>query len=594
MKSTLVFIRIVQLIVVMLALVAALVLGFGLVPLARAQTDIYVRPLGDDVICNGTVDVDHSVGVEPNCAVQTIQRGIDLVNSGGTVHVAGGTYVEDLIIAQSLVLAGTGQGSTTILPATNVPTCTVESSSLCNPTYDATSMCIIQAPNVTIHDLTLDGNNPSLNSGVIVNGVDVDARNGIIGDYYVAVPNNLSVYNVTVQNVYLRGIYGTGMVHVTGLDFDDNVVSNVAGDPANSAGMMFYNATGSMVNNTVADTQLGLLCFWGSNCVIQNNTVTDAQRAGITVARNLVATGGISVSGNTITGGQRGIEVYRQDTPLTVSGNTVNDATVGIVIGGQSNNPLIVNNEVDGSGAAGFVNGIRVETDGHGGQADQDTSATLRDNDIYNTNYGVALRSGSGLAVTAALDNNLIDGTSTSGVDIGGPGSFDVTLGDSLATANTFSNTGGFLVRLFNAADDVPAYFNDWGITDLTAIEADIWHQPDDAALGEVIYFGLTAEAAPTNVEPDGIESATITATLTGLYNLENHLIDFATDRGALSSASDTTASDGTATTSITSNSPGNATIIAAAGYKDATTTVRFGDQSVYLPLIQKSFTPAP
>jgi hypothetical protein len=61
-----------------------------------------------------------------------------------------------------------------------------------------------------------------------------------------------------------------------------------------------------------------------------------------------------------------------------------------------------------------------------------------------------------------------------------------------------------------------------------------------------------------------------------------------------LSTASDTTASDGTATTSITSVSPGDATIIAAAGYKDATTSVRFGGETIYLPLIQKDFTPAP
>jgi hypothetical protein len=584
MKSTRVFTKFVQLTIVGLALVAGLMLISG--PVAKAQaTTWYV----DDDTCPGTGD--GSIG-DPFCS---IQDAIDAASDGDTIDVTDGTYVEDLIVDKSLTVSGAGQGSTTILPATNVPTCTVEALTLCYPTYDATSMCIIQAPNVTIHDLTLDGNNPSLNSGVFVNGVDVDARNGIIGDFYVAAPNNLSVYNVTVENVYLRGIYGTGKVHVTGLDFHDNVVSNVAGDQGTSVGMMFWDATGSMVDNTVADTQRGLSCFQGSNCVIQNNTVTDAQKVGITVARNLVATGGISVSGNTITGGRWGIEVYRQDTPLTVSGNTVNATTVGIVVGGQSNNPLIVNNEVDGSGAAGFVTGIRVETDGHTGLADQDTSATLRDNDIYNTDYGVALRSGTGLAVTAALDNNLIDGTSTSGVDIGGPGSLDVTLGDSLATSNTFSNTGGFLVRLLNAADDVPAYFNDWGITDLTAIEADIWHQPDNAALGEVLYFGLTAEAAPTNVEPDGIESATITATLTGLYaGLENHLVTFSTDLGTLSSLSDATGPDGTATTSITSASPGQATITAEAGYKDDQAIVNFGGQTIYLPLIRKNFSPAP
>jgi hypothetical protein len=587
MKNTLVFTRIAQLVVVTLALVAALVLSFGLVPLVRAQTDIFVRPLGDDFNCNGTVDVDHSGGVEPDCAVQTIQKGLELVNAGGTVHVAAGTYVEDLVISKTLTLAGAGQLNTTILAATNVPTCTDETSSLCS--YNATSMCIVQAPNVTIHDLTLDGNNPTLNSGVVVNGVDVDARNGIIGDYSVAAPSNLTVYSVTVENIYLRGIYGTGVLHVTGLDFHDNVVRNVAGDQFNSAGIMFWNGTGSMADNTVEDTQRGLFCIWGSNCVVQNNTVTNAAQAGISIGRNLVATGGISVTGNTISGGGlMGIEVYYQGTPLAVTGNTIDDATVGIAVGGRSTNPLIADNQIDG-GSAASATGIAVETSGHGSQ-DQNTSATLRDNEIYNTNYGVGLYAGAGLDLTAVLDSNLIDNTIISSVDINGPGSLDVTLGDSMAAANTFRNTGGLLVRLANAADDVPARYNDWGVTALADIETDIHHQPDNAALGEVLYYGLAAEAVPTIVEPDGIASATITATLSGLFEPENHVVDFATSLGTLSSASDTTAADGTASTSITSASPGKATIIASAGYKDATTTVRFGGQAIFLPIIQKVF----
>jgi hypothetical protein len=218
-------------------------------------------------------------------------------------------------------------------------------------------------------------------------------------------------------------------------------------------------------------------------------------------------------------------------------------------------------------------------------------------NDIYDTVFGVALgASDTSKAVTADLEGNMIDGTIAGGsaVHISGPGSSDVTLGGSLATANTFTGTNGFLVQLVNAADDVPAHFNDWGVTGLTAIENKVVHWKNNPALGEVIYYGLTADAAPSNVEPDGISSATIIATLTGLYAPKDHLVTFATSLGTLSSPSDTTASDGTATTSITSSSPGQATIIANAGYKADTTFVTFGGQNIYLPLIQKNFTPAP
>jgi hypothetical protein len=67
---------------------------FAFVQAAQAATPIYVRPGGDDVNCNGTADVDYSGSGGPGlaCAVQTIHQGIALVDAGGTVNVADGTY----------------------------------------------------------------------------------------------------------------------------------------------------------------------------------------------------------------------------------------------------------------------------------------------------------------------------------------------------------------------------------------------------------------------------------------------------------------------------------------------------------------------
>jgi hypothetical protein len=570
MKKSHTYIKIIQLVVVALALVAGLVLIFGLTPLAHAQTDIYVRLDGNDVFCDGTADAPYPGSGGPGlpCAVRTIQKGISLVDPGGAVHVAAGTYVEDLIVDKSLILAGAGQGSTILHPATKVPTCTT-TSSLCN--YAATSMCIIRAENVTIHDLTLDGNNPSLTSRVRVNGVDVDARNGIIGDHYVLAPDNLTVYSVTVENVYWRGIYGAGNAHITGLDFHDNVVRNVAG-LGHSAAIAFWEGAGSMVGNTVEDAARGLQCEFRSGCLIQDSVVSDT-RIGVSIGNNLASSGAVTVTGNTISGGATGIDAYHQPAPLTVISNSINGAAVGIAIGGGSTNPLVANNQIDGRGAANPI-GIVVETDGHV-REDRRTSATLRDNDIYRTDYGVALYSGAGLAVTAVLDGNLIRNTLASSVVITGPGSLDVSLGNSMATANTFQFNSGYLVQLINAADDVPARFNDWGITDLDNIEADIHHQVDSAALGEVLYYGLAADAAPAWVIANGSDSATITATLTGLYAPQGNLVTFVTSRGTLSNAWDTTTPD-KATTSIVSTASGPATITASAGYRTANATVTF------------------
>ena len=74
-----------------------------MVPLStvKAAAPIYVQPGGDDTLCDGTVAADYSVGVAPACAVKTIQRGIDLVDAGGTVFVAAGTYAENITYTTS-------------------------------------------------------------------------------------------------------------------------------------------------------------------------------------------------------------------------------------------------------------------------------------------------------------------------------------------------------------------------------------------------------------------------------------------------------------------------------------------------------------
>jgi hypothetical protein len=417
----------------------------------------------------------------------------------------------------------------------------------------------------------MDGNNPALTSGEAVNGVDIDARNGIIADFLVVTPHNLTVYNVTVRNIYLNGIYGTGISHVNGLNVHDNVVRNVAGT-SNSSAINFYGGSGSLANNTVEDGTVGVVCQQESACLIQNNVITDAQR-GIVVASNLTFSGATTVTGNAISGGWTGIDVHHQGQPLTISNNRLDRVTRSIAVGGGSSNPLIEGNQINGTGFSDAT-GIIVETRGHGG-SNQATSAILRDNDIYRTNYGVALYSTASKGVTADLESNLISGTLASSVVITGPGTLDVTLGDSLATANTFRNHGGYLVQLIDTADDVPARFNDWGITALGSIETDIYHQVDNAALGEVLYYGLTAAAAPATLPANGVDAATITATLTGLYAPQGNLVTFAASHGTLSATTDTTDPD-EATTSITANATGTAAITATAGYRQATASVSF------------------
>lgn len=94
---------------VLVALLAGSALSLFQVPVAWAATPIYVRPDGDDINCNGTANVAYSGG-GPGlaCAVKTIQQGISLVDPGGTVNVAAGTYTEEVNINKAAEIRGAG------------------------------------------------------------------------------------------------------------------------------------------------------------------------------------------------------------------------------------------------------------------------------------------------------------------------------------------------------------------------------------------------------------------------------------------------------------------------------------------------------
>ena len=134
------------------------------------------------------------------CTYSTIQAGINAATAGDTVVVGAGTYVENVVIDKPLTLQGIRRKKVTIEPAVSNLNCnTGGGGSLCGGA--ASNIILVQADDVTIEGLTLDGDNPSLTSGITVGGADLDARNGIITNHLLAgVWNNLTVSHVTVRN----------------------------------------------------------------------------------------------------------------------------------------------------------------------------------------------------------------------------------------------------------------------------------------------------------------------------------------------------------------------------------------------------------
>lgn len=258
-----------------------------------------------------------------------IQEGINLV-SGSTVNVAAGTYIENVVVNKSVEIAGASQAGVILRPALSAAN-PCEGSSLCGGA--ASNVFLVSANDVIIHDLTVDGDNPDLTSGIVRGGADLDARNGIIKNTN-ATYNNLEVYNTTVKNIYLRGIYSTGGT----FNFHHNTVTNVQGD-AYSIGMFAWYGPGIMANNTVSYANDAISANHSKGIQFLSNTVThsgsgihtDNSNDGGGVA-DLIQRNSVDCTGMT---DAYGIWTFVPYVAPTVNANTITNCSIGLSAWGQ-------------------------------------------------------------------------------------------------------------------------------------------------------------------------------------------------------------------------------------------------------------------
>jgi hypothetical protein len=373
--------------------------------------------LGISTSTSSTVNVDAAVSaatIAGNAsavnvaATGQIQTGIDLAASGATVNVAAGTYVENLVIPQSLILAGAGAGSTIIEPSVS----------------DVTkSLVLVRADNVTIHDVTLEGNNPSISSGHTSIGVDTDAGAGILVNTSAA-HTGLVVYNNTVQDFYSRGIMAD-MVGGGTYNIHDNNVSNIAGT---ESGIGIFGREGSgVITHNVVDTMWdGIDTNFSHGTVISNNAVVHAGTAGFTDGNAAIHSdnyGGAGISGpevienNTVSNGGQGsigIWAFMPYGTVTIQGNTISGVDVGLASFGGTATGLarFLNNSVSTSSDGG------ANTEQYGAYVTTDTlgngtfsaNAVFTGNKLAGNNYGLVTAQPGAPAATltvTAYDNDL-------------------------------------------------------------------------------------------------------------------------------------------------------------------------------------------
>jgi nitrous oxidase accessory protein NosD len=383
----------------------------------------------DDATGNDTFGGD-----TPASAKKTIQAAVNQVTPGGTVHVAAGTYEENVIVNKSVTISGAG-ASTIVQPALSFPGpgC---GSSLC---VGHSSVFLTSADDITIEELTVDGDNPSLTSGVVVGGADLDARNGIIEDFNAGVFDNLEVSDVTVQNIYLRGIYASS--GGDGFHIHDNTLDNIAGEAASIA-IFNFEGSGVIEDNQVSNANDAIASNWSRGTQYLNNTVTDSG-SGVHSDNNGGAGGtGDLLQGNDVsdcTSGGYGVWTFAPFVALVVDQNTVTNCSVGLAASGE-NDPAgattFTDNVVDGAGLAGSV-GVYVTTDRFG-FGSTDVRASFTGNVIQNNDDGFNVEAQPGFTADVDAHLNEISGNAVTGATATGTGTFDADL-----TANWWGNDTG-------------------------------------------------------------------------------------------------------------------------------------------------------
>ncbi len=542
----------------------------------RGNSPIACIVVEDNTFSDNTVDsanvgptgIPSVTNIDTNIAFCAIQPAIDDVNTldGHTILAPAGAYTETLDITKSITLSG--ELGTIIYPDANIPSF---------GDVHGGAVVWIQAPNVTIQNLTVDGDNPAISGGNAVYGSDVNAFRGI----YMrdTCYDGALVENVTLQNL-ARGVnFYCGHDHVV----RNNLVRYLGGpdDGNHGYGILMMNDTSAQIlNNEVMTLTL-------AGVFMQNNHSADDTL----ISGNVVTNAGIGLGWNMLYGGAHGVVEHN-----TVYGAGLGMQVTSIQIGSieiRENNVTLLHSDNEGfyvwntySGTTSILSNTL--SGGNRGiwLADNDADfglgqayLTLSGNDIDGASIGVEASSVSpNHPVSLVATGNAISNSSEAGMLLTGTEVITAVIGGSLADANVFAgNAVNISVTLPYTNPDVLATYNDWGVTALADIEAAIHHQVDDAALAEVLYYTISADAEPPSVLADGSSFAVVTATLGGLYAPAGHTVDLTTTLGALSALGGATDGSGNVVVTIHSTLTGLATITATAGYQSAVATVDFG-----------------
>jgi len=326
------------------------------------------------------------------CFFTSIQSAINAAQSGAVITIGKGNYYENVVVNKPVTLKGAGN-ETVIYPAVSKPGCEPgEEGSLCK---GASNIILVEASNVTITNLRLEGSNPELTGGVVVGGKEIHARNGIIENWSLAIPfNNLTVSKVKISDIYLRGIYASS--GGTGFNFNHDTVENVQGEEASIA-MFNFGGSGVMASNKVTNANDAISANWSRGTEFLKNVITKSG-SGVHTDNNGEVGVADLIKENTVRECKvngYGIFVFVPYVSATVESNKISGCSVGLAAFGGAvpgKGPTFANNVVNGTGAGTTNNagtdGAYLTTD-QLGYAYGDLTATLTGNSFQHFTTGM-------------------------------------------------------------------------------------------------------------------------------------------------------------------------------------------------------------
>jgi hypothetical protein len=429
----------------------------------RIQHKIDANTIGFVVIKAGNDYVTTNSFLPPLSTAASVQRGVNAASNGFTVNIGPGVFVDNVTVNKSVVVSGQGQAATKIIPAVSNPDCGGSGGGSICP--GGSNVILVQANNVRITQLTIDGDNPAISSSTVAGGVDIDARNGIITDHNTGVFNNLNVNNVTVKNIFLRGVYASSGGTFS---FENNTVDNVQGNTS-SIGIFNFGGSGSFLNNTVSNTNDGIASNWSKGSTYTGNTVTNSG-SGIHSDNN-GGQGGTAdlIAGNQVSNSKAngyGIWVFAPYVATQVNNNFVTNVDVGMAAAGQQAavTPVFALNTIDGQNKANST-GMYVTTSLFG-FGSGNVSVQFQNNFVRNNTDGFYLESEPGMTLSLQAHNNSFTGNSNSQVTGAGTGSiaanmecnwWGTTNNAAIAASIVNAPSVDYSPRLTNGTDVSPA-----------------------------------------------------------------------------------------------------------------------------------------